>query len=134
MPSSTPEAGGKENLGAVDVPVVPALAEEAAIPPSLNPPPRDSPPVVAVTEVAPKVNPEVGLPPTLPFPSVNPDEAEEAGVVAPPNVNAVVGFTEADAVVFPAPSVKPCDGADPKVNPPTWVFGMPNIEPESPVG
>ena len=49
---------------------------------------------------------------------MNPNDAEEAGVVAPPSVNAVVGFTVADAVVSLAPSVKLCDGADPKVNPP----------------
>lgn len=161
VPSLIPEAAGKENPGAVVVPVVPrvrpvevvlvvavaaavvanpdnepitgvaelvaaagtpsvnpVLAGVAAVPPNLSPPPRDSPLVVVVAGVAPRVNPELGLPPALPLPSANPVEAEEAAAVAPPGVNAGIGFTVAGVVVLPTPSVKPCDGADPKLNPP----------------
>ena len=161
VPSLSPEVPGKENPGAVVVPVElrvrpvevvlavvvaavvfanpdndtmtgvdelaatagvpsvsPVLAGVAAVPPNLKPPPKDSPLVVVVAGVAPRLSPELGLPPALPLPSVKPDEAEEAAVVAPPSVNAGVGFARVGAVVLPVPRLKPCDGADPKPNPP----------------
>lgn len=98
--------------------VNPALAGVAPVPPNLNPLPRDSPPVAVVAGVAPTLSPELGLPPPPLPPNENPDEAEEVAVIAPPGVNACVGFTVAGAVVLPVPRVKPCDGVDPKPNPP----------------
>ena len=114
-PDNEPMTGVAELVAAAGIPV---LAGVAAVPPNLNPPPRDSPLVVVVTGVAPRVSPELGLPPTLPLLTANPNEAEEAAGVAPPGVNAGVGFTTEGAVVLPVPRVKPCDGVDPKPNPP----------------
>lgn len=118
-PPNDPMTGVAVLATAAGVPSVnPVLAGVAAVPPNLKPPPIDSPLVVVVAGVAPRLSPEVGLPPTLPLPSVNPDEAEEAAVVAPPSANAGVEFTIVGAVVLPVPRLNPCDGADPKPNPP----------------
>ena len=99
--------------------VNPALAGVDAVPHNLNPPPRKKLLVVFVIGVAPRESPELGLPVTLSLVSVNPDEAEEAPVVAPPVVNSGVGFTVAGAVGLAAPNVKPSNDADPELNPPT---------------
>ena len=118
-PPNDPMTGVAVLATAAGVPSVnPVLAGVAAVPPNLKPPPIDSPLVVVVAGVAPRLSPEVGLPPTLPLPSVSPDEDEEAAVVAPPSANAGVGFTIVGAVVLPVPRLNPCDGADPKPNPP----------------
>lgn len=110
--------GVAELAVAAEVPRVnPALAGVAPVPPNLSPPPRDSPLVAVVAGVAPTLSPELGLPPPALPPSENP-EAEEVAVIAPPGVNAGVGFTVAGAVVFPVPRIKPCDGVDPMPNPP----------------
>ena len=119
IPDNEPMTGVAELAVTFGIPSVnPALAGVAAVPGNLNPLPRDSPLVVVVAGVAPTVSPELGLHTPLPPPSENPDEAEEVAVVAPPVVNAGVGFTVAGAVVLLVPRVKPCDGADPKTNPP----------------
>ena len=112
-PDNDPMTGAAEQAAGT-VSVNPVLAGVAAIPPNLNPPPRDSPLVVVVTGVAPRVNPE----PTMSLVSVIPDGTEEAAIVVPPGVNAGVGFTVAGAVVLSATGLKPCDGTDPKANPP----------------
>lgn len=118
-PDKEPVTGVAEPAAAAGIPSVnPALAGVAAVPPNLSPPPRDSPLVVAAAGVAPTVSPELGFPPALPLLGPNPDEAEEAAVVALPGTNVGVGFTVAGAVVLPVPRVNPCDGADPKLNPP----------------
>lgn len=118
-PPNDPMTGVAVLATAAGVPSVnPVLAGVAAVPPNLKPPPIDSPLVVVAAGVAPRLSPEVGLPPTVPLPSVNPDEAEEAAVVAPPSANAGVEFTIVGAVVLPVPRLNPCDGADPKPNPP----------------
>jgi len=96
-------------LAAGTLSVIPVPAVVAAVPPNLNPLPRDSPLVVVVTAVAPRVSPEVGLQPV----SVSPGEAEEAGVVVGAGaVNVGVGFTVAGAGVSFASSVKLCNGAE----------------------
>lgn len=80
--------------------VNPVLAGVAVVPSNFNTPPRNALLVVVVTGVAPRVSTELRF-------------------VAPPGVNAGVGFTIAGAVVLPASNVKPCNGVDPKLNPPT---------------
>lgn len=80
--------------------VNPVLAGVAVVPPNFNTPPQNALLVVVVTGVAPRVSTELRF-------------------VAPPGVNAGVGFTIAGAVVLPASNVKPCNGVDPKLNPPT---------------
>lgn len=118
-PPNDPMTGVAVLATAAGVPSAsPVLAGVAAVPPNLKPPPIDSPLVVVVAGVAPRLSPELGLPPTLLLPSANPDEAEEAAVIAPPSVNAGVGFTIVGAVVLPVPRLKPCDGTDPRPNPP----------------
>ena len=118
-PDNEPVTGVDELAAAAGVSSVnPALAGVAAVPPNLKPPPRDSPLAVVAAGVGPTVSPELGLPPMLPLLSPNPDEAEDAAVAALPGVNACGGFTVAGAVVLPVPRVNPCDGADPKPNPP----------------
>lgn len=74
-PDNDPMIGVAE-LAAGTLNVNPVPAGVAAVPPNLNPLPRDSPLVVVVTAVAPRVSPEVELPPTLSLGSVSPDEAE----------------------------------------------------------
>lgn len=118
-PDNEPMTGVAELAAAAGIPSAnPVLAGVGAVPPNFNPPPRGSPLVVVVAGVAPTVRPELGLPPPLPLPSENPDEAEEAAAVAPPGGNAGVEFTVLGAVVLPVPRVKPCDDVDPKPNPP----------------
>lgn len=80
--------------------VNPVLAGVAVVPPNINVPPRNKLLVVVVTGVAPI-------------------ESTELRFVASPGVNAGIGFTIAGAVVLPASNVKPCNGGDPKLNPPT---------------
>ena len=119
IPDNEPMTGVAELIAAAGIlSVNPALAGVAAVPGNLNPPPRDSPLAAVVAGVAPTVSPELGLPTPLLPPRENPDEAEEAAVGAPPGVNASVGFTVAGAVVLLVPRAKPCDGADPRPNPP----------------
>lgn len=106
-PDNDPMIGVAE-LAAGTLSVNPVPAGVAAVPPNLNPLPRDSPLVVFVTVVAPRVSPEVGLPTTLSLVSVSPEEAEEAGVaVGTGAVNVGVEFTVAGAVVLFPSSVKP---------------------------
>lgn len=97
--------------------VNPVLAGVAVVPPNLKLPPRDNLLVLVVTGVAPRVSTELVLLPTLSLVSVNPDEAEEALVGASPGVYAGIGLTIAGAVCLPA-TVKPCNGAELKLNPP----------------
>ena len=114
-PGNEPITGAAELVAAAVLPSEnPALVGV----PTLSPLPRNSPLAAVVTGVAPRVSPELGLPPALPLLSTNPDEAEEAAVVALPGVNAGVGLTIAGPVVLLVPRVKPCDDAGPKPNPP----------------
>lgn len=98
----------------------PVAAGVAAVvvPPNLIPPPRVSPPEEAVAGATPKVSPVLGVAPAPLAPRVKPLDADVAGVLPLPNVNAGVGVTAAGAVVLVAPRAKPCDGANPNVKPP----------------
>lgn len=111
-PDNVPIRGVAELLAAVGRPRENPVLVGIAVA-NLGPPPRDNPLVVVAAGVTPRVSPELGLLPAL-IPA-NPVEAVGAAAVPPPSVNAGVGVATA-AVLF-VPSVNPCDGVDPKVNP-----------------
>ena len=132
-PDNEPKTGVADVLAAAEGPREnPVLVVVAPAPPNLSPPPRVSPLAVVTVGVVPRV---ILLAAEVP-PRVNPAgaEAEEPAAVPPPSVNPGVGFAVVGTVVLTAPSVRPCDGVDPKVNPTAWVLGVLNVEPKSPPG